>query len=305
MRRSACCLAFALLACGKTEQNGVTAQQGIAGGAAAPSGGSGGTETSTDSGGRSSGAAGTHGGSISALGGNDAGGREASGGFGSNAGAGSGGGGAASSAGAAGAPSLERAGDYDACDCGCCGGTTPRTVCYYPDRGDSLETIERDDQRVAMSPSCENAGCSFGRHYVCCATPSKPSLTRSYEITGGMVSADLYRISIQRTGEDERCQFVHIARGEGAGNQEFPIVLPDGWILEVLADYACVDKNSANGSTRRPAIGGVGSLGFVSASGECTLKFDFTLFFASSSGGIDAVRFLSDAQPGPVVPECG
>jgi hypothetical protein len=254
---------------------------------------------------------------IDPVGGSDAGGRAASGGApalgGSDSGgagvganeAGSSGDGESTNAGAAGAAPLACAGEYVACGCGCCGGTTPDTACYYPDRGDSLASIERDDQTVAASPSCEGAGCALGRRYVCCATPSEPAPAMSYTVTGGMISSDTYRISLYRTGSDGRCQYAHFARGDGPGGKDFPIVLPDGWILELLEDFLCTDANSQMAGKRREAVGAFGQLGFSSTSGECSLKFDFTAFFASSSGAIDALEFTSDWQSSPVVPECG
>lgn len=316
MKNSVCWLIFALVACGKSERDsdaeqlrgGTTAEGGVA--SATASGGSGASAGNLSTSGEA--------GALGGVTGSSPGGSPASAGFAADAGGGSeaggvsgsgneGGssvGGEAGSAGAAGAPSFECAGEYVACGCGCCGGVTPQTVCYYPDRGDSLAAIQSEDQELAMNPECANAGCSLGVHYACCATPSDSPGAASYEASGAMVSSDLYRASIYRTGADDRCQFVHIARGDGPPSKEFPIALPDGWILEVLTDSACEDKNSADASKHRAAIGGLGSLGFARAGSECTLEFDFTLFFSSTNGQVDAVRFQSDGLPGPSVPEC-
>lgn len=323
------CLVFGLIACGETSRNGSEAH-GSGGTAQAAKGGSTSGGSGSAAGGAASGGTptagdvGTLGGAGSPVGPSGSGGRTASGGManmggnggtdaGLGASAGDGGfaaageeagGGEAGTAGAGGSSPLECAGEYLACGCGCCGGTTPRTVCYYPDHGDSLASIKSEDQSIAMNSTCANAGCSLGTRYVCCVAPSEaPEAT--YETSGGMISADVYRISLRRKGGDERCQFVHIARGDGPGGKDFPIALPEGWILEVLEDYACVDENSADASKRRQAIGGHGSLGFVSESGECTLNYDFTLFFASDGAAVDAVRFSSEAAPSPDVPECG
>ncbi len=319
------CLACAFLACGKSERRGDVLQHGVAGnaasgashgGAAAVSGASG-----IGPGGSEDGAAAVSGtaGSIPAASGGGAGGRQVSGGSGATAGGegGDAGSGASSNeggssgdadppnAGAAGAATLACAGEYVACGCGCCGGTTSDAVCYYPDRGDSLAAIEYDDQAVAASPSCDGAGCALGRHYVCCATPSEPPPAMSYAVTGGMITSDIYRISLYRTGSDGRCQIAHFARGDGPGGKDFPITLPDGWILELLEDFLCTDANSQAGGKRREAVGALGQLDFSSTSGECSVKFDFAAFFASDSGGTDAVEFTSDWQSSPVVPECG
>lgn len=264
-------------------------------------------------------ASGTAGVPLDAGSGSDAGGRQASGGAGALGGSerggagvgavvnegGASGDGETTNAGAAGAAPLACAGEYVACGCGCCGGTTPDTACYYPDRGDSRASIERDDQTVAASPNCDGAGCALGRRYVCCATPGEPPPAMSYSVTGGMVTPDIYRISLYRTGSDGRCQFAHFARGDGPGGKDFPLALPDGWILELLEDFLCTDANSQMAGTRREAVGALGQLGFSSTSGECSLKYDFTAFFASSGGGVDAVAFTSDWQSSPVVPECG
>jgi hypothetical protein len=158
-----------------------------------------------------------------------------------------------------------------------------------------------------MSPGCESAGCGMGTHYACCLTPEPAPGATLYEASGGHPTEDIWRVSIYRTGRDERCQFVHMARGDGPGpgSYEFPIALPEGWILEGVTDVACEDKNSADASKFRTAIGGLGSIDFVAVGGECTLDYDFTLFFASTSGEVDAVRFVARGTPAPDVPECG
>jgi hypothetical protein len=328
MRVAVWCLACAFIACGRSERHGDVARHGVAGNAAS-GGGNGGSAAATSgaghgaSGSEISGApasetAGTGGVSGNAGAGSDAG-RQASGGAGTSAVSGGGAGGVGASTheggssgetetsdgGAAGAAPAACAGEYDACGCGCCGGTTPKPVCYYPDRGESLAAIEHEDQSAALSPSCASAGCAVALRYTCCALPSDPPPAMSYAVTGGMITSDIYRVSLYRTGTDERCQVAHFARGDGPGGKAFPIALPDGWILELLEDYLCADVNSQIPSKRREALGATGQLGFSSTSGQCSVKFDFTAFFTSESGGVDAVQFASDWQEAPVVPECG
>jgi hypothetical protein len=329
MRVAVWCLACAFIACGKSERHGAVVRHGGAGNAASGVGNGGSAAATSGAGHGASGSeiggapasetAGTGGVSVNAGGGGDAGGRQASGGAGTSAVSGGGAGGVGASAdeggssgetetsdgGAAGAAPATCAGEYDACGCGCCGGTTPKPVCYYPDRGESLAAIEHEDQSAAMSPSCANAGCAVALHYTCCALPSDPPPAMSYAVTGGMITPDIYRVSLYRTGTDERCQVAHFARGDGPGGKSFPITMPDGWILELLEDYLCADASSQIPSKRREAVGATGQLGFSSTSGECSVKFDFTAFFTSESGGVDAVQFASDWQEAPVVPECG
>ena len=322
MRVAVWCLACAVIACGKSERHGDVARHGVAGNggsAAAASGAGNGASGSENGGTPASETAGAGGVSVNAAGNGNAGGRQASGGAGTSTASGGSGAGAGASAneggssgdmetsdgGAAGAAPLACAGEYDACGCGCCGGTTPNTVCYYPDRGDSLDTIKRDDQSVGTSPTCAAAGCAIGMHYVCCAPQNEPASAMSYAVTGGMITSDIYRVSLYRTGTDERCQVAHFARGDGPGGKAFPITLPEGWILELLEDYLCADVNSQIPSKRREALGATGQLGFSSTSGQCSVKFDFTAFFASESGGVEAFQFVSDWQAAPVVPECG
>jgi hypothetical protein len=204
--------------------------------------------------------------------------------------------------GASGSPSVECRAEYAACGCGCCGAPTT-TTCFYPERGDSLEAIQRADQMLGASPGCANAGCSSGLRYVCCPTPSQTPPAAAYVTTGGHISGEIYRISIRRTGADERCQWVHIARGDAPTGMDVPIALPAGWIVEVLTDYACKDESSAASTSRRAAIGGIGRVSFVKGSAACTLDYDFTLFFASPSAGVDAVHFASQVAA-PDVPEC-
>lgn len=60
------------------------------------------------------------------------------------------------------------AGKYLACGCGCCGGTTPKEQCLYKSKGESLEKIQQEDEKLRSSSSCGLMGCSLGVSYKYC-----------------------------------------------------------------------------------------------------------------------------------------
>jgi hypothetical protein len=57
---------------------------------------------------------------------------------------------------------------YTACGCGCCTEAIPPTKCLYKSKGDSLERIIEEDQKVKNSPQCATVGCSSGILYKYC-----------------------------------------------------------------------------------------------------------------------------------------
>lgn len=57
---------------------------------------------------------------------------------------------------------------YIACDCGCCGGTQPKTQCISRSRGDDLKAIVQNDIESGKNTECDRVGCSIGIKYVYC-----------------------------------------------------------------------------------------------------------------------------------------
>lgn len=293
-----------LFACGRSKTE-----------SAEPAGGTGGTggTVSSGAGGTGTGGNGTGGttpaGGSSATGGSPAAGHSSAGtsgnqssggeaGIAANAGHGTGGatagqatstggastGGDAGEAGSAGSTGKVCEGEYLACGCGCCPDQYS-FACYYPDRGDSLTTIASEDRAVAMSPSCENAGCGVGIGYTCCQVPPvDPDAT--YEVTS--FGSGLLHLLIERTGADGVCGSLSLIYPSDA-EPGFPLDLPERWGLNSTEGSTC---NMEDG---RGAMGAIGSVSFTTPD-RCTLDFDFTLFLA---GRFEAVRFKASGVPVP------
>jgi hypothetical protein len=302
-----CGLVLIVAACGKSQSKLVFHAPSEEGGAGA--GAQGGTSSGTDGAGEAGTATGGTG--APAGGRSSAGGTKAAGTAGDGASSGTGAAGSAGSepasggrvsaggtpgsageseAGAAGAPAEVCEGEYLACGCGCCGGTEPRTLCYYPDNGDRLARIESEDKGLAMSQSCESAGCGIGLSYVCCAMPEADA-TATYEVTSYIGGLD--HVEIARTGSDGRCASIKLSR-PGTDQDDYPLVVPADWTLEAPTEFACGQTTS-----KRWALGALGSISFGD-SGACSVSFDATLFFLSETGTVDSVRFVGQdlAVPG-------
>jgi hypothetical protein len=203
-----------------------------------------------------------------------------------------------STAGAGGSSTFACEGSYAACGCGCCGAVT-NTACYYPEHGDDLAAIKASDQSIAMSPSCAQAGCSTGVQHVCCeAGAVDPQASYGWYF----FSDDTGNAHLTRT-EGERCTSLVLpwpTGGSGAVNFDFP----DAWPVagSKTMDGAC---DSFDESPPRDAIGALGYIHPTSCS--ASFDIDFTLFFRSDDGSIDAVRFKADgvtfqSNGGPLCP---
>lgn len=59
---------------------------------------------------------------------------------------------------------------YVACGCGCCGmeNSVGREVCIYRSKGESLEKIQKEDEKSRNNPRCATVGCSLGTKYKYC-----------------------------------------------------------------------------------------------------------------------------------------
>jgi len=138
-----------------------------------------------------------------------------------------------------------------------------------------------------MSPSCENAGCSIGKHYWCCVVPPADD-TGTYEVTYRV--GDLDRLTIKRTGVEGSCGFLGLVQG-GSRISSLPLTLPEPWGLETASGYTC---NLEDGR------GAMGAIGFVSLAADgCTVDFDVTLFLLPLLGSVQAVRFKAAGVPVP------
>ena len=193
-------------------------------------------------------------------------------------------------AGMSGAPG-EDCGEFVECGCGCCGGSEPsNTLCYYPERGDTLEALRAADEMAAMSPSCPNAGCALGTRRVCCEASTDDG-AGTYSASG--YSGGLDHLNIFREGPPGHCTALELSAPSGT-EHPFAIDLPQPWRVMAAIDGPCGMDGSPSG-TVRPAIGGIGSVMFVD--GQCTLAVDATLFFLTDGGAVEAVRLLAANLP--------
>jgi hypothetical protein len=305
MRWLVWCLTLVLVACGKSNSKLDAPPSGQAGKGGASAAGAGGAVSMTGGvagSGEEAGAGASVGGRSSAGG---SGGAPASGDGGSSAGAG-GSGASSSGAGAGGAGlagnasgGFSSAGDgsggeaggtndecasYDACGCGCCGGLASTPTCYHPDRGEELSSIVAADQAQASDPGCSNAGCSSGTRHVCCAIPEPTAAAYAASFYIGGIN----HLTIERRGSDERCALLELV-APNSSPVPYSLEIPDGWFIQGGSASPC----GADGRVSSPwllAFGGIGSVSF-STPEMCAVDFDFTLFFASDSGALEAVRF--------------
>jgi hypothetical protein len=171
-------------------------------------------------------------------------------------------------------------GAYDACGCGCCGGTTPQPVCYYPSAGDSLPTIIADDQAARSSSTCATVGCTQGQRYLCC-TEAPPEPAGSAQYNASYTVGGIDRIGLNRVGGDSYCVQLNLVQSgpSGANPSNLRVTTPADWIIEgSISKSAC---NSTIVSAR--AIGALGSVTFSSNGTSCAINAHMTLFFAASA----------------------
>jgi hypothetical protein len=171
---------------------------------------------------------------------------------------------------------------YVACGCGCCGGTTPSPVCYYPSAGDSLSAIKAADETTKSSPTCATAGCSLGQRYLCCAeVAAEPAGSAQYSATLNVGALD--RVSLKKTGSDGICVSLGLANPSSLGLKPVRVDLPTEWSIESLSAGAC------NSSSREQAIGAQGTVTFSPSGTSCAINAHLTVFFYVESGNPEPV----------------
>ena len=205
------------------------------------------------------------------------------GGQGGTSGAATGGSDVAGEAGAGGAPDGPDfvCDTFTACGCGCCGGSTPRLTCYYPEYGDDLAAIARDDRAASMSPSCDNAGCSLGQEYVCCV---KPPASREGEVGATLNTSGLLVIHHEDPNRSYCRSLFLSTTPDGAASFE-NLELPEGYWLQYGTEFACGDTGFS-----RPAFGVMGS---ITLSAECKVDVDVTLVFGTRASEVETERVVA------------
>lgn len=193
-------------------------------------------------------------------------------------------------------PATICSGNYLACGCGCCGGTTPQVLCYYPSAGDSLSTVIAADEAVKNDKAkCEMAGCSLGQRYVCChEAAAEPAGSAQY--SASFIAGGYDRISIKKTGNDGNCMQLTLVSPVPTGSSNpLRVSTPARWAIE-----APIFKSTCGSSgTSEQAIGAQGTVTYVPNGTSCALGVHLTVFFYSTaSGGTSTARF--DAEDIPV-----
>ena len=182
-------------------------------------------------------------------------------------------------------------GAYDACGCGCCGGTSPSLTCYYPGAGDSLNAIVAADTAAGSSPSCATAGCSSGKRYVCCAD-APPDTGGNAQYSAKYLAGGLDHISLNRNASDGSCATFSLVNPSSTTSTTFRITTPTKWSLETssISGGACGD-----GGAGLRAVGGLGSVTLSPSGTSCAMNVHVTLYFAvNSEGGLYTIRIDAD-----------
>jgi hypothetical protein len=183
-------------------------------------------------------------------------------------------------------------GEYTACGCGCCGGTTVLTKCYYPSLGESIAAITAQDEAAKSSSNCAFAGCSIAVHNVCCA-PAAPETPSSATYALDWYSGDLDHLSISKSGTD--CSMLSFARSMVIRTPALRISTPPSWAVSMARFGTCGD-----GGVLDEAKGAIGTLAFRVSGTLCMADLHATLFAFTTSGEVKTSRFDVDGLQVPV-----
>jgi hypothetical protein len=284
----ASCLVSLLMACGRSERDGVDESDTMAGKStgASTTGGTGvisggGAGASVSRGGMAvvEGGSNTMGGASVALAGQP------------------------SEPGEGGAPAAGGAaacGYYHACGCGCCGVPSSIATCLYPDLGEDLtEIIEQDVARRMDAASCANVGCSTGQDYFCCAAPPASDDGASYETS--VYIGGYNRIHLHKRAED--CSTFTLRQRSAADPVDpdaFPVEVPAGWEIEAVTTLPC-----ASSMTQPKAIGAIGKFSLRVVDDACVVDAHLAAFFSNEQRALSTLRFDTDGVPVDVpIGEC-
>lgn len=179
-------------------------------------------------------------------------------------------------------------GEFDACGCTCCDGTTPTSVCYYPTLGETTTALRAADEQVRQSTNCEMAGCSLGKRYVCCA-PGTPEPTGSASYTADGYIGGLNHLIVTKSGLD--CAVLDLTQG-ASGDERMALAAPEGWRILGAKLGTCSD-----GGPSQSVSGVVGSLLIRKVTDGCVVDVHASLFAFSSTGQMKTTRLDADGVP--------
>ena len=291
-------------ACGKTADDGFPPGQGgasTAGGASSQAGAHrGGSETgvggdviaggSSRGGGAPAGAG--SGGATMTLGGSTSGGVS----HGGASGGGASGGGAMNSggtaglgggeAGTSGAGAAGACGEFLACGCGCCAGSTTQVRCSYVDVPLDRDGLVAADQAASQSPSCPSTGCSTGSRYLCCKAPPPDPSPATY--SASLIVGGLDRIQIVKMGT-EWCP--RLTFTDGTSRVRTALDGLPRWHLEIGSYINCLMS-----SVPQNVIGASGSIKARASGSSCVLDMHFAVY-ALVNEELIPFRFDADGVP--------
>lgn len=178
--------------------------------------------------------------------------------------------------------------EFLACGCGCCGGTTPTMVCYYPALGETTASLRAADEQVRQSTNCELAGCSFGRRYVCCAA-GEPDPVGSASYTADGYIGGLNHLTVTKSGAD--CAVLQLSE---------PFTADDRMALQTTGQWRVGGARlggCADGGPVEAARGVLGSLDIREVTDGCVVDVHASLFAFSSTGEVKTTRMDADGIP--------
>jgi hypothetical protein len=178
-------------------------------------------------------------------------------------------------------------GDFLACGCGCCGGTTPNNACYYPALGESTALFQAQDEAVRQSTNCNLAGCSMGRRYVCCVAGA-PEPVGSATYTASAYSGDLDHLTIVKVGTD--CATLGLS-GPGTNIDDRKPLQTNGNWSQINGRFG----GCADGAAVDTANGVLGTLVVrKDGSGGCVADVHVSLFALATTGEAKTTRLDAD-----------
>jgi hypothetical protein len=179
--------------------------------------------------------------------------------------------------------------EFVACGCGCCGGTTPTTVCYYPELGETTAWFAAQDEQTRQGANCAMAGCSLGRRYVCCVAGSREA-PGSASYTADAYMGDSDHLTIRKSGGD--CAELVLVRPSGSGDDRLPLQTNGNWKLAAARAGACVD-----GGPTDPARGVLGTVVVRKGGDGCVADVHLSLFAFTATGEVKTARLDADGVP--------
>jgi hypothetical protein len=180
-------------------------------------------------------------------------------------------------------------GAFEACGCGCCGGTSPTPVCYYPALGETTALFQAKDEEVRQTTNCLAAGCSRGQRYVCCVADA-PEPAGSATYAADAYVGDLDHLNIQKVGAD--CAQLSLAAPAVDRDDRIALQTNGNWGMARARFGGCGD-----GAAAEMAQGVLGTLVVRKGALGCVVDVHASLFAHGSTGEVRTTRLDADNLP--------